>query len=57
MVCSGLPKGLVIPDHVDVVYAIARKATGERCTGCKPSGAGERVSAFQALDCVCVIAR
>ena len=50
---SELPKGLAIPDNVDVVYAIASKTIGDRCTVCKPSGG----SSFRAIDCVCVIAR
>lgn len=54
---SELPKGLSIPDNVDVVYAIARKAGGDRCNGCKPSGGGDSAFAFRSLDCVCVIAR
>jgi hypothetical protein len=54
---SELPKGLVIPDNVDVVYAIARKEMGDVCAACKPSGGGEGAFAFRALDCVCVIAR
>lgn len=54
---SELPKGLSIPDSVDVVYAIARKASGDQCNACKPSGGGDGPFAMRALDCVCVIAR
>jgi hypothetical protein len=54
---SELPKGLAIPDNVDVVYAIARKEMGDVCTVCKPSGGWDSAFSFPALDCVCVIAR
>jgi len=54
---SELPKGLAIPDNVDVVYAIARKAMGDRCTVCNPSGGGDGAFSLRSLDCVCVIAR
>jgi hypothetical protein len=54
---SELPKGLAIPDNVDVVYAIARKEMGDVCTVCKPSGGGDSAFSFRSLDCVCVIAR
>ncbi len=53
---SEAPKGLAIPDNVDVVYAIATKTMGDRCAACKPSGGGGGAYSFRALDCVCVIA-
>ena len=53
---SALPKGLLIPDSVDVVYAVARKASGEACNQCNPSGGGDGMFAMRSLDCVCVIA-
>lgn len=51
-----LPNGLVIPDNVDVVYAVAHKATGEPCQRCNPSGRLVSIYSMPSIDCVCVLA-
>jgi hypothetical protein len=53
---SELPKDVRIPDGIDVVYAVARKAMGEPCQRCNPSGGGDGIYNMRSLDCVCWVA-